>query len=402
MYDLVVSGGHVLDPGQGLDGSLAVGIRDGRIAALEPSIDPAEASRTVQLRGELVVPGLIDMHVHVIEGAATPGLNEIAGPPDLAGVHSGVTTIVDAGTTGAWNFGVYPRYVAGRTRTRLLCMLNVGKLGIPGQALRKPEIYTPEDVDLDATVRVVERWPELVQGIKLRLVGPALETMGAELVRLAREAADETQRPLMVHLGDLLTQSERAGEVTRELLEQLRPGDIVTHVFTPAPGGVLDPNGKVLPELREAEARGVSLDPAHGRSGLGFEVARRVADQGFHPTTISTDLTIKGREGPIYSLTETMSKFMALGYSLADVVRMTTSGAAAALGAADELGAIAVGRVADLSILGRETGRWKFTDSSAETCTGDAALVPIHTIRAGEMIPVDWGPHPWGWLPEEA
>ncbi len=401
MYDLVVRGGRVLDPGQGLDAPLAIGIRDGKIAAIETAIDDADASAVMELRDELVVPGMIDMHVHIIEGAATPGLNEIAGPPDLAGVRAGVTTVVDAGTTGAWNFGVYPRYVVGTTKTRLLCMLNIGKLGIPGQALRKPEIYTTEDVDLDATIKVVNQWPELIQGIKLRLVGPALEAMGVELIRLAAEAARETRLPLMVHLGDLITRNEKAGQLTRELLERLDPGDIVTHVLTPMPGGVLDSSGKVLPELREAESRGVVFDPAHGRSGLSFEVAQRLADHGFHPSTISTDLTINGRKGPVYSLTETMSKFLALGYTLEDVVRMVSAGAAAALGRQDELGAIAVGRSADLSILGLATGRFRFTDSAGETCTGEQALFPVHTIRAGEMIPVDWGPHPWGWLPEQ-
>lgn len=400
-YDLIVRGGRVLDPGCGLDGELEIGIREGRIVAVGPTLQGAQSAKVMQLKGELVVPGMIDMHVHMIQGAATPGLNEIAAPPDLAGVASGVTTILDAGTTGAWNFGVYPHHVVGTARTRLLCMLNIGKLGIPGQALRKPEIYTAEDVDMDATIQVVNRWPHLIQGIKLRLVGPALESMGVELIRLASEAARETKLPLMVHLGDLLTMSDKAGEITRELLRRLQPGDIVTHVFTSMPGGVLDGSGRVVPELREAEERGVVFDPAHGRSGLSFEVAKRLEDRGFHPSTISTDLTINGRQGPIFSLTETMSKFMALGYTLEDVVRMVTCDAARALGAEDELGAIAPGRVADLSILDIATGRWRFVDSRGEHLSGDKALFPVHTIRAGEMIAVEWGPHPWGWLPEE-
>lgn len=392
----------MLDPGRGLDGALDIGIRDSTIVAIEPTLADEDGAKIMQLKGELVLPGLIDMHVHMIEGAATPGLNEIAAPPDLAGVHAGVTTILDAGTTGAWNFGVYPHHIVGRSKTRLLCMLNIGKLGIPGQALRKPEIYTAEDVDMDATIQVVNRWPELIQGIKLRLVGPALESMGVDLIRLAAEAARETKLPLMVHLGDLLTKSDKAHEITRELLRRLEPGDIVTHVFTSMPGGVLDGNGKVVPELREAQGRGVLFDPAHGRSGLSFDVARRLEDRDFHPSTISTDLTINGRQGPIFSLTETMSKFMALGYTLEDVVRMATCDAAKALGVADELGAIAVGRVADLSVLDIATGRWRFVDSEGESLTGERALYPVHTIRAGEMISVDWGPHPWGWLPEEA
>ena len=402
MYDLLVKGGRVLDPAQGLDGVMDVAIQDGIIAAIGPAIDASEASKVMQLKGELVTAGMIDMHVHMVEGAATAGLNEIAGPADLAGVLSGVTTVLDAGTTGAWNFGVYPRYVAGKAKTRLLCMLNIGKMGIPGQALRKPEIYTAEDVDIDATVKVVDRWPELVQGIKLRLVGPALEAMGVELIRLAKEAGHETKLPLMVHLGDLITFNEAAGAITRELLKALEPGDIVTHICTSVPGGVLDANGKVVPELKEAEARGVVFDPAHGRSGFNFEVAQRLADQQFHPSTISTDLTINGRKGPIHSLTETMSKFLAVGYPLEEVVRMVTVNPAAALNRQNGLGAVAVGREADLSILEIIDGNWAFKDSQENVFYGEKALRPVHTIRAGEMIPLDWGPHPWGWLPEEA
>ncbi|MBM3940424.1 MAG: amidohydrolase/deacetylase family metallohydrolase [SAR202 cluster bacterium] len=401
-YDLLIKGGRVLDPGQGLDGPLDIAIANGDIAAIRADIPPAEATRVMQLKGQLVVPGMIDMHIHFIQGAATPGLNEIAGPPDLAGVQSGVTTVLDAGTTGAWNFGVYPHYVVGKTQTRLLCMLNIGKMGIPGQALRKPEIYTTEDVDIDATVKVVSMWPKLIQGIKLRLVGPALESMGVKLIELAKEAGRETKRPLMVHLGDLISHNQRAGEVTKALLRALEPGDIVTHVCTSVPGGVLDGNKRVLPELREAEQRGVVFDPAHGRSGFNFEVAQRLAEQDFHPSTISTDITINGRKGPIHSLTETMSKFLALGYSLPDVIAMVTTNAAKALRRENDLGALAVGRVADISILDVVNGKWRFRDSQENVFHGEQALVPVHTVRAGKPISLDWGPHPWGWLPEDA
>ena len=402
MYDLLVKGGHVYDPGQGLDAMLDIGISGGRIEAIEPEIDPADAQKTMQLKGQLVAPGLIDMHTHVMVGAQTPGVNELTAPPDLAGVHSGVTTVLDAGTTGAWNFGVYPRYVVGQWKTRLLCMLNVGKTGILGYAARKSEIVTPEDVDMEATVTTVNNFRHLIQGVKVRLIGPALETMGAQMVGLAKEAAREAQVPLMVHLGDLITRSPTAAKVTREVLGMLDPGDIVTHLCTALPGGVLDANQRIIPELTEARDKGVVFDPAHGRNGFNFEVAQRLADQEFHASTISTDLSIHGRKGPVYSLTEVMSKFMAVGYTLEQVVRMVTVNAARTVGMEESIGAIAVGREADLSILEVATGDWQFNDSAGNEVRGDKAIVPVHTVRAGELVPLDWGPHPWGWLPAEA
>jgi len=403
VYDLVIKGGRVFDPGQGLDAARDVGIKGGVIAAIEPSIDDPAAGRVMQLKGELVAPGLIDMHVHFIQGAATPGINEIAAPPDLGGVRSGVTTILDAGTTGAWNFGVYPHHVAGKPeiKTRLLCMINIGKFGIPGQALRKPEIYTVEDVDQDATIKVADDYRDLIQGIKLRLVGPALLSMGADLIRLAKETAREAKLPLMVHIGDLIGESDKAQDLTRVLLKTLEEGDILTHICTAIPGGVLDANGKVLPELREAQANGVIFDPAHGRSNFNFDVAKRIANQNFHPTTISTDLTLNGCKGPIQGLTETMSKFMAVGYTLEQVVTMVTTNPAKALHREDSLGSIAVGREADLSILQELSGKWRFEDSQSNGFSGEKALVPVHTVRAGEMISLDWGPHAWGWQPAE-
>lgn len=399
-YNLLIKGARVYDPGTNIDGYLDVAITNDVIAKIDYDIDASEAEQVMQLHGELLTPGLIDMHVHILEGAATPGLNNLAAPPDLAGVHSGVTTVLDAGTTGAWNFGVYPRFIAGTAKTRLLCMLNIAKTGILGMVLRKPEVYTVEDVDLDALIKVAHDYSDLIQGIKLRLVGPALASMGIELIKLSREAARETNLPLMVHLGDLITFDENAGEITKALLNYLEPGDIITHLYTGVTGGLLDANNKALPGIKEVESRGVIFDPAHGRSGLSFEVAQRLADQGVHPHTISTDLTVNGRKGPIYSLTESMSKFLALGYSLHDVILMVTRNAAKAVGMSDSLGEIAIGREADLSVLEIVNGSWTFTDADGKALIGDQALVPVHTIRAGKLISLDWGPHPWGWLPQ--
>jgi dihydroorotase len=204
-----------------------------------------------------------------------------------------------------------------------------------------------------------------------------------------------------VHVGEVLHESPNAPAVTRFLLKSLEPGDVLTHLCTHHSGGVMDEAQQPVPELREARAGGVVLDPASGRGNFSYDVARRQADLGLHPDTISTDMSTPGRADVVHSLMECMAKFMALGCSFEDVVRMTTVNAARALAREGELGAIAIGREADLTILDRVPGRWKFVDCRKQPFTGEHALVPVQTLRAGELFSPDWGPHAWGWLPEE-
>ena len=261
-----------------------------------------------------------------------------------------------------------------------------------------PEIRTPEDADTAAAVRAVQEGRPVVQGVKLRLVGPGVASLGVEAVRRALGAAQETGTRLMVHIGDPGGQVDP--QVTRQMLNLLRPGDIVTHAFTGNPGGLLDDQGRAWPEVNEAVVRGVFLDTAHGRMNFSFASARRLLEQGVIPHTIATDMTLPGRQTTVGSLTEIMSKFLALGFSLEDVVRMVTVNAARAIGMADRLGSLVPGREADITVLRLVSGRFLFRDTKGETLEGDQALVPVLCVRAGEVVPLDWGPRPWGWLPE--
>ena len=406
-YDLVIKGGHVFDPGQGLDGVMDIAIGDGKIAAVERDIAVAEGQRQIIVRGQrrYVTPGLIDLHTHCAFGLQSPGVNWQAADPEIAGVHSGVTTVVDCGTCGAYNFGVVPTYIVPRAKTRTAWFLNIGSYGLLG-LLQAPlharaEVTAPADIDIDATLACVEANRPLVRGIKVRLVGPAVESMGRQLVDLALQAARAAGLPLMTHIGDLMTQSSKAPELTDYLISRLQPHDIITHVCTAHAGGLLDADRKVLPQARAAKDAGVVMDPAAGRSNWSSEVCRIEADQGFQPDTISTDMSLPGRLSSVFSLTEAMSRFMACGYSLEQVVRMTTANAAKAMRLEDQIGAIKVGWDADLTILDDVTGRWRFRDTSGTAFSGEHALVPVQTVRAGELVSPDWGPHPWGWLPEE-
>jgi dihydroorotase len=403
-YDLLVKGGHVFDPGQGLDGRMDIGITAGKIAAIQPEIPAKEASRVVQVKGDsrYVTPGLIDLHTHVAHGAQTRGVGMGAVTPDIGGVQAGVTTVVDGGSLGVASVGVFQHHILPHANTRVLVYLNIGSFAhtMPGLA----DISRIEDIDEKAIAACVAANPGLLSGFKLRLVGPVVHERGEEVIRRSKAIANEHKLPLMVHFGDGGGDPGRMSELSRLMLDTFGEGDILTHLCTPHPGGLMDPSTdakRELPEVKEARARGVTLDSALGRGNFGINVARIQADLGLMPDTTSSDVTLSGR-GRGVGLLDSMSKFMSVGYSLADVVKMATVNAAKAIGRQETLGAIAVGREADLSIVDVVTGRWKFTDTKEIPFTGEKALIPVQTIKAGVLFSPDWGPYPWGWLPEEA
>ncbi|GAB3527852.1 amidohydrolase family protein [Phytohabitans suffuscus] len=400
-FDVLIRGGRVLDPGQGIDGRLDIGIRDGRIAALGEDLGGAAASRVIDAGapGRVVVPGLVDAHAHVAHGAITPGVGMEGCDPDEIGVRSGVTTVVDAGSVGVANVGVFPAYIQPNARTRVVCYLNIGSFAHTMPSF--VDVHDFAEVDADAIARCVAANPGVVAGIKLRLVGPVAQSHGEDLVTRAKKVARQHGVPLMVHIGDRGAtrrgdgDPRRLAEVTAFLLSNLDAGDILTHLCTPNAGGAGDT--ELLPLLRAARARGVVLDAALGRGNFGFAVARRQREAGLPPDTISTDLTAHGRD--FHSLVECMAKFMAVGYTLPEVVRMTTSAAAAAIGLSGHIGAIAPDREADITILDVVEGDFRFEDTDGVEFTGRWGIAPAHTLRAGELFAPQWGPHPWGWLP---
>jgi dihydroorotase len=404
-YDLLIKGGHVLDPGQGLDGIMDIAVTGGTIAKIAADIPAADAARVLEIRGtgRRVVPGLIDAHTHVANGAITEGVGMSNCDADAIGVHSGVTTVVDCGSVGVANLGVFPAYILPKAKTRVVTMVNAGSYAhtMPGSA----DVSSLADINRGALVAAAEHNPGLIAGVKLRIVGPAFDGMGEDLITAAKGAARDLAVPLMVHIGDPTANKDegaaaRRAELTRFLLRTLEPGDILTHLCTPNSGRVLDVAGKPFPEVLEARANGVILDSALGRGNFGIQVARRQAEIGLAPDTISSDLTAKGQS--FHSLLECMAKFMSVGYTLSDVVRATTANAATALRLQDEIGAIAVGRDADLSVIDVVEGDFTFTDTSNHDFRGRYGLAPVYTFKAGQEFSPGWGTHPWGWLPATA
>jgi dihydroorotase len=404
-YQLILKNCHVLDPGQGIDRRADIGISDGRVAAVEDSIGEVHGAQVLDASGDgrYVVPGLIDLHAHVARGGTTPGVGMGCCDPDEIGIRSGVTTVLDAGSVGIANAGVFPAYILPGARTRVLFYLNVGTFA---HSTKDPaDVRSLDDIDAEGIASCVESNPGVVSGMKLRLVGPLVAKAGEQVIDAAKDAARRAALPLMVHIGDLFAAQDpdvdrRMLAVTEYLIGQLEAGDILTHLCTPSVGGVGRSGGQLDPLLKAARDRGVVLDSALGMGNFGYQVAREQYERGLVPDTISSDLTLGGQA--FHSLMECMAKFMAIGYSLADVVRMTTVNAAAAAGLADTAGALAVGRTADITILDVTEGDFRFTDTRKEAFSGRYGITPVHTVRAGGLVAPRWGTHPWGWLPESA
>ena len=390
MYDLLIKGGTVVDPSQSIHAVNDVAVEKGKIARVAPSIVAEEAHKVLQVQGKVVTPGL-DIHTHVYHGVNDNGVE-----PDIGGVRAGVTTMVDAGSASCDTFGGFPRHIIPNSQTEVICFLHIARTGLA----TNPDIFSPDSIDLDKTIQVVSDNRDIISGIKARMVSPALEIMGMEMPRLAKRAAKEVGVKLMVHIGD--TEKRYDPNVIRQLLPIMEEGDIVTHLFTANPGGLLDADGKLVPEAKEAEDRGVWLDTAHGRMNFSFDIGERILDQGMTPHCISTDLTLPGRLRTVHSMTEMMSRFLAMGFTMDQVVTMSTLNPAKAIGVDDRLGTLGIGKQADISVLEVVDGDWLLHDVVGNSRKIDKAVVPVLTVKRGQVFEAGWGPRPWGWEPDKA
>ena len=378
---LLLTGGRVIDPVSQTDCVVDIAVEGGVITDIGPDLggrpEHAAAER-VDVSGQLVVPGLIDLHAHVF-----PGLGDFCVPADDVGVGMGVPTLIDGGTSGVATFDLARRAVIDHpeTKTRVLAFLDPNQLYLATRDFICHKLEIANDIrnlDQDSLAASLERNADVVIGLKVRVchvgdpsVSPFLE---------AAKAA--TDKPIMVHLGRF----PHTPVITPPtLLNGLRHNDIITHAFRGA-GGMLGMDGKAIPEFRDAVDRGVRLDLGHSGTDFRFREARRLLDQGYLPDTISTDLNVFNINGPVFTLAETMSKVLALGVDLYDVIAMATSNPARIIGHANDLGALAVGRPAEISVLRMIEGDIALSDGH-ETLTTDKALAPVGCVRAGTWYP---------------
>ena len=366
-YDLVLSGARVIDPSQKLNALLDVAVRGDRIAAVEAGIEDPSAER-IDLSGKILTPGWVDIHAHVFAGATTWGICA-----DALCLATGVTTIVDAGSPGWANFLAFKDFIAAPARTQILTFVHISGIGLTYGPLG--ELEDIRYADAERAAYVVEQWPDVCVGIKVRQGEHQVGKNGVEPLRIAVEAGALCRAPVMCHIG--------AGVPLPEVLELMRPRDIITHCYQGVGDTILDGEDRVLSQVWEARQRGVLFDLGHGGGSFQFNVAKQALAQGFYSDVISTDIHSGSLESPVYSLAETGSKMLNLGVELEEVVRQTTAAPAAAIGRGDQLGTLAVGTVADLAAFEVRQGDFEFTDVRDQVEAGDKMIQPVLTVRAG-------------------
>jgi dihydroorotase len=365
-YDLLIRGGTVLDPSSGVEGSFDVAVENGLVAAIERNL-AASAARELDAAGLFVTPGLVDLHTHIYPWATYWGVE-----PDPIASRTGVTTWVDAGTSGGFGFPGFRKWVIEASQSRVLAFLNLSEIGLTG---RTYELSNLEYSDAALVVGTVERHRDVIVGIKVRADVLTTRGTGIAPLRIARRVADELDLPIMVHVG-------KGPPALREIIGLLRGGDILTHCFTGHDNRIVDGAGDPLPFVREAWDRGLILDIGHGTGSFSFATAAEMAQRGLMPDVISTDTHHMSIQGPMFDLPTTLSKFLALGLSLRDVIERATIRPASAI-RRPELGSLKVGSPADIALLAVVEGAFTFYDVNLTPLKGTRLIRAVKTIRAG-------------------
>ena len=374
-YDLLIKGGKVVDPSQGLEAVRDVAVRGGEIASVAPAIPERQARQVIRADGKIVTPGLIDIHAHVFPYVGPYGIE-----PDPYCVRRGVTTVIDAGTSGAFTFPAFRRFIIERAATRIRALLHVVSIGMVAGGT--PDMGELEDLRYcvpKLAVEVANQNRDLIVGFKIRFSEHYTGPNDLEGMRRGRAAADEAGLPIMIHIGGSYSP-------LKDFLALMKKGDVVTHSFNSHPHGLLDAGGKLTPEVVEARERGVLFDVGHGAGSFSFEVMEKCLGQGFSPDTISSDLYSANINGPVYDQLTTLSKFLALGMSLTDVIARSTVNASKVFNFGAEIGSLKPGGEADVSVLDLKEGEFTFSDSDGKTRTAHQKLEPVAAIKGGKVF----------------
>ncbi|MDB5511277.1 MAG: amidohydrolase [Enterovirga sp.] len=371
-YDLILNGGRVIDPSQGIDRVTGVGFRDGKVAAIGDALDRAGCPDVRDASGLIVSPGLIDLHTHVYWGGTSLGIDA----EDFARA-SGVTTAVDTGSAGPGNWMGFRRHVIEPSQVRILAYLHVSHAGIYGFDKRvmvgeSRELTLMNPVDCAA---VADANRDLIVGIKVRVGLHASGTSGTVPLNIALQVAEEVGMPVMAHIDHPPPSYE-------EVLGMLRHGDVLTHAFRPFPNAPVTGQGRIKDAVLDARRRGVIFDIGHGKGSFAFKTARAMLANGFEPDTISSDIHTLCIEGPVFDQVTTLSKFLCLGMPLDRVIAASTVNAAMAI-KRPELGTLRVGAVGDATLLRLEDGRFDYVDVVGEHLEGDRRLTSAGVVIGG-------------------
>jgi dihydroorotase len=365
-YDLIVKGGRVIDPSRKLDDIRDLAIANGRIVAVGANIS-SDAIETIDARGNVVVPGLIDIHTHATRVPDGPALC----------LADGVTGLVDAGSQGADHIDDAIA-VAKSAPQQCRVLINIGRAGI----LPEGDTMDIRRADVAAAREAIGRNREMIAGVKARLSRDVAGPNDFEVLRRSQEVASSFHLPVMIHMGQTVSPLPR-------LLGLLKPGDVVTHMFAPPPNSIIDDSGHILPEVLAARRRGVRFDLGNGRTGhLRWDIAERVLQAGFLPDTFSTDWTPEGRTAQVIDFPNVMSKFLMLGMPLDQVVACATVNASRVFPVFRNRGTLKVGAPADIAVLELREGNFEFVDNFGNKRTSRQRLFPSATILAGKRVAV--------------
>ena len=378
-YELVLRGARVIDPSQNLDAVTDIAFADGKVARIGAELKGDATTEIRDLSGAIVTPGLIDLHTHVYWGGTSLGIDA-----EEFCRRSGVTTAVDTGSAGPGNFAGFRKHVIERSQVRILAYLHVSFAGIYAFSARVM-VGESEEIRLMAPIdaaAVANANRDIVVGIKVRVGARASGRSGTTPLDIALQVAEDVGMPVMAHIDEPPPTYE-------EVIERLRPGDVLTHAFRPFPNSPVSAQGAVRQAVIEARRRGVLFDIGHGKGSFAFKTARAMLANGFSPDTISSDVHALCINGPAFDQVTTMSKFLCLGMPLTDIIAASTVNAAFAL-KRPELGSLKPGSIGDATVLAVKEGRFDYVDVVGEHLTGDRRIVSEGVVIAGRW----W--HPTG------
>lgn len=368
-YDLVVKGGLVFDSANRSLETADVGFRDGRVRSIQPTIDPASARQARDADGAIVAPGLIDVHAHVFDCIGD------SVDPDVDCLPRGTTTVADGGSAGANSFEAFVRLTRNKS-INVLAWLNLSTIGQIDT--RVGELLAAPHADVGRAVSTIEKYPELIVGLKARLSTYVVGGTAIPVLERLRACADAVGLPIMIHIGD-------TGEPLDQVLPYLNAGDVVTHMMTGRKNGIVDVAGNVRPVVREARQRGVLFDASRGMNHESFVTLRACMEQGFLPDTISTDLTRDTARNPHYGLLLMATHMLHFGMALPDVLACMTSNAATMLNR-PKLGRLDEGGIGDCTIIRDVEGPVQLVDVDGRVEDGQRRLVVDSVIRRGALV----------------